>query len=82
MPNIRVRQALERLRREINQVGQHIVQHSGIDKKDAMVCDDLATDIAVTAAQIAEISRQAGGTSRKPGSLVRETRRALGFTIP
>jgi hypothetical protein len=82
MPNIRVRAAIERISNDINRVGHHIVQHSGIDPKDARFIDNVATDIAVTAAQIAELARQAQGVREKSGSLVRKTRKAMGFTIP
>jgi len=78
--NINVKKALERIRREINQVGKHIQFHSGVDKRDANLVDDAATDIAVTAAQIAEIARQAAG-QRETG-LVKRTRKTLGFTYP
>jgi hypothetical protein len=80
MPNIRVRQAIEKLQKEINRVGEHIVQYSGIDKKDAFAIDNAATDIATTAAQIAELARQAQGV--RDTSTVRKVRRALGFTHP
>lgn len=82
MPNIRVRAAIEKISNEINRVGQHIVQHSGIDPKDARFIDNVATDIAVTAAQIADLARQVQGSSRVPGSLVTQTRRTFGFTKP
>jgi hypothetical protein len=82
MPNIRVRQALERLRSELNRVGTHIALHSGIDQKDAVIVDDLATDIAVTASQIAEMARKRQGSTVPSGKLVRDTQRALGFTTP
>jgi len=82
MPNIRVKITLERIAREINQTGQHILNHSGVDPKEAMTIDNLATDIAVTATQIAELARRSMGSSRQPGSLVRQTRRVLGFTKP
>jgi hypothetical protein len=80
MPNIRVKQALERLDTEINAVGKHILNHSGIDPKDAMLIDKLATDIAETAAQIAELAKQVQG-QRNPRTL-KKVRRALGFTTP
>jgi hypothetical protein len=82
MPNIRVKATLERISRELNQTGEHVIHHSGINPREAMLIDNLATDIAVTATQIAELARQSMGSSRKPGSLVRQTRRTLGFTKP
>jgi hypothetical protein len=82
MSNIRVRAAIERIQTELNQLGEHIISYSGIEKKDAFAVDNAATDIATTAAQIAELARAARGTSTKPGTLVRQTRRALGFTVP
>jgi hypothetical protein len=57
MPNIRVKNALEKIDAEINRVGEHIVHYSGISRKDA---DDVrlrAEDIAKTASQIAELAR-------------------------
>jgi hypothetical protein len=80
MPNIRVRQAILRIQTEINRVGHHIVQYSGIDKKDALAIDNAASDIATTAAQIAELAQQAQGV-RTTGAK-RRVRKALGFTYP
>jgi hypothetical protein len=82
MPNIRIRQALERLQSELNRVGTHIALHSGIDQKDAVIVDNIATDIAITATQIAEMARQRQGSTVPSGKLVRDTRKALGFTVP
>jgi hypothetical protein len=82
MPNINVRKAIERISDELERVGNHIVQHSGIAPKDAMFIDNVATGIAETAAQIAGIARQAQGSTETPQELTRKTRRALGFTNP
>jgi hypothetical protein len=63
MPNIRVRQAIERIQTELNQLGEHIIHYSGIEKKDALAVDNAATDIAATATQIADLARTARGTT-------------------
>jgi alcohol dehydrogenase YqhD (iron-dependent ADH family) len=59
MPNIRVRQALEKIDAEINRVGRHIVEHSGIDPKDAYAIRRDAVDIAKTAEQIVQLAEEA-----------------------
>jgi hypothetical protein len=80
MANIRVARALEEIDSEINRIGKHILNHSGISKGEADYIDRIATDISETAAQIAELARQAQGQTR-PNTL-KKVRRALGFTVP
>jgi hypothetical protein len=81
MPNIRVRQAIEKISNELNKVGEHIQLHSGIDAKDARFIDNVASDIAQTAAQIAAIAREVQGNTSGE-TLVRNVRKSLGFTNP
>jgi hypothetical protein len=81
MDNIRVRTAIERLSNEINSLAKHIASYSGIDSKDARFVDNIATDIAVTATQIAAMAREVeGNTSSK--TVVTKVRKSLGFTSP
>ena len=82
MPNIRVKQALERISTELDRIGAHIVMYSGIDPDEARLIDNIATNIATTGAQIAGIARQVQGSNETPQGLVKKTRRALGFTSP
>jgi hypothetical protein len=56
MANIRVRQALERIQAELNKVGEHAAQYSGISRKDASSVKWTCEDIAKTAMQIAELA--------------------------
>jgi hypothetical protein len=58
MPNIRVRHAIEKISNELNRVGQHVVDHSGIDPKDARFIENVCEDIARTANQIAQLARE------------------------
>jgi hypothetical protein len=56
MANIRVRQALERIQAELNKVGEHAAQYSGISRKDAAAVRRTCDDIARTAVQIGELA--------------------------
>lgn len=80
MANIRVKQALEKLDAEINRVGNHVAQYSGVDGLDARAIERTATDICETAAQIVQLAQEAQGV-RSP-DLRRKVRAALGFTTP
>lgn len=59
MPNINVRKAIEKISNEINRVGQHIVDYSGVDPRDARFVQNVAEDIAKTASQIAQLAKEA-----------------------
>jgi hypothetical protein len=59
MPNINVRKAIEKISNEINRVGQHAVDYSGIDPRDARFIENVCEDIAKTANQIAQLARAA-----------------------
>jgi hypothetical protein len=59
MPNINVRRAIEKISNELNRVGQHAADYSGIDPKDARFVKHVAEDIATTAAQIAQLAEAA-----------------------
>lgn len=63
MANIRIRNALEKIDREVNRVGEHIVLYSGISREDAAAVERLAEDIAKTASQVAELARKGPWTS-------------------
>ena len=62
MANIRIRNALEKIDREINRVGEHIIHYSGISRGEACDVERAAEDIAKTASQIAEIARRVPGS--------------------
>jgi hypothetical protein len=59
MPNINVRKAIEKISNDVNRVGEHIVQYSGIDPRDARFVESVCEDIAKTASQIAQLAREA-----------------------
>jgi nitrogen regulatory protein PII-like uncharacterized protein len=59
MPNINVRKSIEKISNELNRVGQHVVDYSGIDPKDARFVENVCEDIAKTASQIAQLARDA-----------------------
>jgi hypothetical protein len=80
MANINVKKRLEKLDTEINQVGQHILHYSGIDAKDAMFIERIASDICETAAQIVQLAEDAQGM--KSQDRRKKVRKALGFTTP
>lgn len=81
MPNIRVRARLERLQTELNAIRDHVAFHRGIAADDARAIDNVCADLAEQAAMIAADARKAmGNTSGR--TLVRDVRRALGFTKP
>jgi hypothetical protein len=54
MPNIRVKQAVERIAKELRQVRKHIEMYSGVDAKDARAVDRLALDIIDDAHRISD----------------------------
>lgn len=58
MSNIRVKAAIERIQNELNKVGKHITQYSGIDPKDAKAIELAAEDIQTTAGQIRWLAEQ------------------------
>jgi nitrogen regulatory protein PII-like uncharacterized protein len=59
MPNINARKNIKKISNELNRVGQHIVNYSGIDPKDARFIENVCEDIAKTASQIAQLARDA-----------------------
>lgn len=81
MANINVRKRLESIQSELEQVGKHIALYSGVDEKQADVVDRIATDIAQSAAAIAQVARERQGVTNAK-SLVKRVRKALGFTYP
>jgi len=78
MPNIRVKAALEKMDVEINKIGAHIVNHSGIDRAQASDIERLASDICTTAAQIVQLAEEAQGMI--PQHREKKVRKALGYT--
>lgn len=62
MPNIRVRQALDRIDVEVKRVRQHVEYHSGIDPKDAAIILNDCMDIAKNVQFIEKIAQHARDT--------------------
>jgi len=81
MANMNVRKRVESIATDLNAVIKHVVQHSGIDSKDAMFVDNIATEIAAQAARLASEARARQG-DRSAHKLVEKVRKALGFTYP
>jgi hypothetical protein len=59
MPNINVRKAIEKISNDVNRLGEHILQYSGVDPRDARFVENVAEDVAKTASQIAQLAREA-----------------------
>jgi hypothetical protein len=79
--NIRVKQGLEKLSNELDKLAKQINQYSGIDEKEAMFVDNVATQMTVQLAAIAGLARTVMG-NKSGGKLVEKVRKALGFTYP
>lgn len=79
MPNMNVRRRLESIGSDLQKVATHVAQYSGIDEREARAIDNLATDIAVVAANLAAEARIKMG-DRSASGLVAKIRKALGFT--
>ncbi len=83
MPNIRMKTALSRISDDIQKVAQDAQFYSGIDEKEALLIDNVATEIAVAATRLAVMARAARGLpARNVESTIRGVRKALGFTHP
>ena len=82
MANINVAKRLERISADLSEVAKFIWLYHGIPEKDAMLIDTQATDIAVQAASVAALAREARGDRRAPDRIRKAVRRALGFTYP
>lgn len=81
MTNPRLKQQLERISNDLGHLLKHVVQYSGIAEGDAVFVDNLASEIAETAARIgAEARRELG--DRTTGRLVKNVRKSLGYTKP
>jgi predicted HicB family RNase H-like nuclease len=78
MANMNVQARLTRIEREIDALRQHMLVHSGVSLDQAFRIDNLATEIAISAAEIAEEARRAYGEREKPGSLILRVKKALG----
>jgi hypothetical protein len=59
MPNLNARRAIEKISSDLNRVGEHILNYSGIDQRDARFVENVAEDIAKTGSQIAQLAREA-----------------------
>jgi len=81
MSNMNVRRRVEKLSDDLDSVIKHVLQYSGIDKKDAMFIDNLATEMSAQAARLAGLSRVVQG-DKSGASLEKRVRKALGYTHP
>jgi hypothetical protein len=81
MANPNIRKRLDNISDELDMLVEHVLQHSGVSAKDALAIDNRCSDIAEQAARIgAEARLRQGNTSGE--TLVRDVRRALGYTTP
>ena len=81
MANTNVRKRLDNICSELDMLAEHVKLHSGVSAKDAVAIDNRCADIAEAAAHIgAEARLRQGNTSGE--TLVRDVRRALGYTSP
>jgi len=81
MANPNIRKRLDNIADDLDMLVQHVVQHSGVSTKDALAIDNRCSDIVEQAARIAAEARAAQGNTSGE-TLVRNVRRALGYTIP
>jgi hypothetical protein len=81
MPNLNVLKRLDNICDELTMLTEHVIQHSGIAFKDALAVDNRCSDIAQMAAQIAAVARERQG-NHSGATLLRDVRRALGYTKP
>ena len=88
MANIRIKSALDRIGNELSRVRVQTL-YSGISAAEARLIDNMATDIAVEAAEIAAEARNviAGIRGKEAAAthsarFVAKVRKALGFTYP
>ena len=81
MANPNLRKRLDNIADELEMLVLHVAQHSGVSAKDALAVDNRCSDIAQLVAQIATEARHVqGNTTGK--TLVRDVRKALGYTHP
>jgi len=78
---MKTQKRLETVSHELQRIAEHIAQYSGIDAKEADIMDNIATGIAEMAAGIAAEARTKAG-NRSGKTLVRNVRKALGYTVP
>jgi hypothetical protein len=81
MANPNVRKRLDNISDELDMLVKHVVQHSGVSEKDALAIDNRCADIVEQAARIGAEARLRQN-NRSGETLVRDVRRALGYTNP
>jgi prophage DNA circulation protein len=81
MANMNVRKRLEAISNDLDAVLKHVSQYSGVDAKEALFIDNVATGIAEAASILAAEARRVSG-NRSAASLRKNVRKALGFTKP
>lgn len=81
MANVRIVAALERAQEELESAYKQIRLYTGIEEKNAMKIDNIASSISDMASDIAGLARQTAGDA-SGAKLNKAVRRALGFTNP
>jgi hypothetical protein len=81
MPNINIEKRLDKICDELAKVLEHVAQYSGIPNANATRIDNRCCDIAELASRIGAYARERQG-NRSSETLVRDVRKALGYTIP
>jgi hypothetical protein len=79
--NMNVRKRLQSISVDLAEVREHVAQHSGVDRSDALFLDNLIASMIEDAAMIAAEARTTAGNKSGAG-LVQRIRKALGFTQP
>jgi hypothetical protein len=81
MANVNVDAALDRAYKDLLKALQQIKMYSGINKKKALMTDNTASQIAQLAVAICVEAREVMG-DKSAGRLLRDVRKALGYTVP
>lgn len=89
MANINVRKRLDAIASELDKVGRHVVQYSGIDARESHAVQQTCSEIIQMAGRLIEeaelADRQSGGgvsPGRGKRGVVKRLRKALGYTYP
>ena len=79
MANLNVKKRLESISNDLLKVAEHVTNHSGIDRAQAMLIENMATDIVLQAVCIIAHARTAYGV-KNAQKVIKAVRKALGFT--
>jgi len=81
MANMNVRKRLEKIEREMREIILYVEQYHGVPKEEAHQVDNEASVICQQAARLASTARKSMGIS-DASKLVKQVRKALGYTVP